>query len=88
MPQPTNPNDIENSIQIKETSPTRISVNPETGEIDVWHAENTVDPATGLPDYHGNKQTWDKLANDQKRALIKAGLVDKNGKVIKPPSEE
>jgi hypothetical protein len=43
-PQPTNPQEaLASSVQIKDTSPRRISVDPKTGEFVQWYTTKTID---------------------------------------------
>ncbi|MFY0728943.1 S-type pyocin domain-containing protein [Pseudomonas sp. NFX15] len=66
---------LDNSVQVKPTSPRRISVDPETGEFVVFDR-------TGGDVYHGHVRPWDKLHQDMKNALIKAQKVDNKGNVL------
>ncbi|MFJ4195987.1 S-type pyocin domain-containing protein [Pseudomonas sp. NPDC089534] len=72
---PTNGQEtLENSIQVKPTSPRRIGVDPQTNDFVVFDR-------TGGDVYHGHVRPWDKLHQDMKNALIKAKKVDSKGNV-------
>lgn len=73
---PTNGQEaLENSVQVKPTSPRRIGVDPETNELVVFDR-------TGGEVYHGHVRPWDKLHQDMKNALIKAKKVDSKGRIL------
>lgn len=77
--EPTNgQSTLDNSIQIKDTSPGRIGVDREAGEIVVFRHDGNIPPGNV---YHGYVSTWKNLHQDQKNALIKTGLVTKKGKI-------
>ena len=65
---------LDNSIQVKPTSPRRIGVDRATGEIVVF---DQTSPGV----FHGWVPGWDNLHQDMQRALIKAGMVTQKGKV-------
>ena len=65
---------LDNSVQIKQTSPRRIGVDPSNGEIVVLDQH--------LPDrFHGHVRNWDELTQAMQNALRGAGLVDKQGNI-------
>ncbi len=65
---------LDNSVQIKLTSPRRIGVDRSNGEIVVLDQH--------LPDrYHGHVRTWDDLTQPMQNALKNAALVDKQGNI-------
>lgn len=66
---------LENSIQVKPTSPRRIGVDPDTSEFVVFDR-------TGGDVYHGHVRPWDKLHQDMKNALIKAKKADNKGNIL------
>ena len=73
---PTNGQEaLENSIQVKPTSPRRIGVDPDANELVVFDR-------TGGDTYHGHVRPWDKLHQDMKNALIKAKKVDNKGNIL------
>ena len=73
---PTNGQEaLENSVQVKPTSPRRIGVDPDTNELVVFDR-------TGGDVYHGHVRPWDKLHQDMKNALIKARKVDNKGNIL------
>jgi hypothetical protein len=65
---------LNDSVQVKPTSPRRIGIDPETKEFVVFDR-------TGGDVYHGHVRTWDKLHQDMKNALIKAQKVDNKGNI-------
>jgi hypothetical protein len=74
-PAPTNGQAaLDNSIQVKPTSPRRVGVDPTTGEIVVFD-----ETTPGV--FHGHVPGWENLHPDMQRALIKAGQVTQKGKV-------
>lgn len=73
---PTNGQEaLENSVQVKPTSPRRIGVDPDTNEFVVFDR-------TGGDVYHGHVRPWDKLHQDMKNALIKAKKADNKGNTL------
>ncbi|CAI8836448.1 S-type pyocin domain-containing protein [Pseudomonas sp. IT-P294] len=73
---PTNGQEtLDNSIQVKPTSPRRIGIDPDTNELVVFDR-------TGGDVYHGHVRPWDKLHQDMKNALIKAKKVDNKGNIL------
>lgn len=69
---------FDSAIQVKPGQ--RVAVDQSNGTFVVYRT----DP-NGVT--HGYQTTWKGLRNDQRAALLKAGLVTKRGK-IKPPTEE
>jgi len=69
---------LDNSVQVKSTSPRRVGVDPATGEIAVFDETHP-----GQKVFHGHVRTWDQLTQEMKNALQRAGLVDKRGRLIK-----
>jgi hypothetical protein len=65
---------LEQSIQVKATSPRRIGVDPDTSEFVVFDR-------TGGDVYHGHVRPWEKLHQDMKNALTKAKKVDSKGNI-------
>ncbi len=63
---------LENSVQVKETSPRRVSVDPETGDFVVF--DRTLGDV-----YHGHVRAWSDLTTDMQNALVRAGYVDRKG---------
>lgn len=66
---------LENSTQVKPTSPRRIGVDPAANELVVFDR-------TSGDTYHGHVRPWDKLHQDMKNALIKAKKVDNKGNIL------
>lgn len=67
-------NALDNSVQVKETSPRRIGVDYETREFVVFDQ-----PSPGK--FHGHVRTWQQLTQEMRNALVKTGLVSPNGKI-------
>lgn len=65
---------LENSVQVKPTSPRRIGIDSGANEFVVFDR-------TGGDLYHGHVRPWDKLHQDMKNALMKARKVDNKGKI-------
>jgi hypothetical protein len=63
------------SIQVKPTSPRRVGIDYETGEIVVF--DQTV-PGK----FHGHVRPWDQLTTDIQRALINSGMMDRRGRIL------
>ncbi len=66
---------LENSIQVKPTSPRRIGVDADANELVVFDR-------TGGDTYHGHVRPWNKLHQDMKNALIRAKKVDNKGNIL------
>ena len=66
---------LDNSLQVKPTSPRRIGIDPATNEYVVFDK-------TAGDVYHGHVRPWDKLHQDMKNALIKAEKVDNKGNIL------
>jgi RHS repeat-associated protein len=69
---------LDNSIQIKDTSPRRIGIDRATNEFVVFDETN---PGTGT--FHGHVRTWEQLTQEMKNVLIKTGEVTRTGKIIR-----
>ena len=69
---------LDNSVQVKGTSPRRVGVDPDTNEIVVLDETHP-----GQQVYHGHVRTWDELTPQMKNALKRAGLVDGKGQSIR-----
>lgn len=63
---------LDNSVQIKETSPHRVSVSGD---------EFIVLKQTSKGLYHGYSSSWENLEFEMQKALINAGLVTSTGKI-------
>jgi hypothetical protein len=64
---------LDNSVRVKSTSPRRVGVDRENGEIVVFDQTSE-----GI--FHGHVRSFKDLTSQQKNALRNAGLVDKKGK--------
>ncbi len=74
---PSNPEEtLNDSVQIKDTSPRRIGVDSKTGEINIFDSTND-------GTFHGHVREWSELTQDMKNALIQAGKATPKG-IIKP----
>ncbi|HFC6479832.1 TPA: polymorphic toxin-type HINT domain-containing protein [Neisseria meningitidis] len=63
---------LDNSVQVKSTSPRRVGVDKANNEIVVLNKTQTFN--NGSAEYHGHVRSWQDLHTDQKNALKKAGL--------------
>ena len=72
---------LDNSVQVKSTSPRRVGVDKANNEIVVLDKTQTFN--NGSAEYHGHVRSWQDLHTDQKNALKKAGLVNSKGKIKK-----
>jgi uncharacterized protein RhaS with RHS repeats len=70
---------LDNSVQIKSTSPRRIGI--ADGEIVILDKTRTVPGKVDTEIYHGHVRSWDELTDDMKKALKKEGMVDKKGRI-------
>jgi RHS repeat-associated protein len=75
------PGALDNSVQVKESSPRRVGVDPENGDIVVMDKTRTHN--NGDEEFHGHVRCWCDLHNDQQAALKKSGLVNLKGKRVK-----
>jgi hypothetical protein len=67
---------LDNSVPIKpETTTRRVGVDEDAGEIVVL---DETEPGV----YHGHVRTWGQLTDDMRKALVRAGLTNRRGKVI------
>lgn len=67
---------LDNSVPIKpDTTTRRVGIDEKTGEFVIFdeHSDGK---------YHGHVRSWDELSPGMRAALIKAGLVNKKGKII------
>jgi hypothetical protein len=65
---------LDNSIQVKDTSPRRVGVDYQTREFVVFDQ-------TSPGKFHGHVRTWQQLTQEMKNALVKSGLVSSSGKI-------
>ncbi|WP_201771276.1 hypothetical protein [Photorhabdus australis] len=70
---------LDNSVQVKPTSPRRVGVDAKNNEIVVMDKTRTLSNGDEL--FHGHVRDWDALHTDQQAALRKAGKVNKKGKI-------
>ena len=70
---------LDNSIQVKPTSPRRVGVDVQNNEIVVL--DKTRSLSDQVDEYHGHVREWDALDNKQQPALIKSGKTTRRGKI-------
>ncbi|WP_197094807.1 hypothetical protein [Erwinia sorbitola] len=70
---------LDNSVQVKPTSPRRVGVDITNNEIVVL--DKTRSLAGNIDEYHGNVRDWDALDNKQKSALTRFGKATRKGKI-------
>ncbi len=66
---------LDNSVQVKGTSPRRVGVDRENGEFVV------LDKTNGNT-FHGHVRTWKDLTDQQRNALVKSGYTDRRGRIL------
>jgi len=66
-------------VQVKDTSPRRIGVDVDNGELVVMDKTRT--HANDDEEFHGHVRCWCDLHSDQQSALKKAGMVNGKGKI-------
>ncbi len=66
---------LDNSTQVKGTSPRRVGVDKANGQIVVLDQ-------TSKGQFHGHVRSWSELSDQQRNALTKAKLVDKRGNIL------
>jgi hypothetical protein len=71
---------LDNSTQVKGTSPRRVGVDAANGEIVVLDQ-------TSAGKFHGHVRSWDQLTDQRRNALIKNNLADKRGNILSPDQE-
>ncbi|WP_269784339.1 hemagglutinin repeat-containing protein [Achromobacter deleyi] len=73
---PANGQDALNtSVQVKQTSMRRIGIDYKTREFVVFdETKNSV--------YHGHVRSWNNLHPDMQKALTRAGMVNRNGRIL------
>jgi hypothetical protein len=74
-PAPTNgQSTLDRSVQVRQTSPRRVGVDPATGEYVVF---DQTTPGV----FHGHTRGWDGLTRQMKNALVNSGQTNKRGKI-------
>src|SRR5436853_7912479 len=63
---------LENSIQVKESSPRRVGIDPVTKEFVVF--SRTINNI-----YHAHVRSWEELDEQMQRCLIEHGMATKSG---------
>lgn len=74
---------LDNSVQVKDTSPRRVGIDPVNKQIVVLDQTQGATEESGAT-FHGHVPEWDRLTSQQQNALKDAGLVDKKGNIITP----
>jgi len=69
-------NALDASVQVKDTSPRRVGIDYQTGEIVVFDETH---PGAGI--FHGHVRSWNQLSQEMKTALYESGLTTKKGKI-------
>ncbi|WP_409281003.1 RHS repeat-associated core domain-containing protein, partial [Pseudomonas defluvii] len=72
---------LDNSIQVKESSPRRVGVDAGSSEIVIL--DKTREHSNGDEEFHGHVRCWCDLHGEQKSALRKSGVVTAKGKIKK-----
>jgi uncharacterized protein RhaS with RHS repeats len=70
---------LDNSVQVKDTSPRRVGVDTANDELVVMDKTRT--HANGDEEFHGHVRCWCDLHNDQQSALRRAGKVTSKGRI-------
>jgi hypothetical protein len=76
---------LDHSVQVKDTSPRRVGIDYEEGEFVVFdetHQPGQQAPMQSTGVYHGHVRTWDQLDQPMQNALIRAGMTNRNGKIL------
>jgi hypothetical protein len=68
---------LDASVQVKPTSPRRVGIDYEADKFVVFDETH---PNSGV--YHGHVRSWDELHPDMQRALQKAGMANRRGKIL------
>ncbi len=67
---------LDTSVEVRPTSSRRIGIDYEKGEFVVF--DKTINNI-----YHGHVRDWNELSSEMQNALRKAGMTDKNGKIMR-----
>ncbi len=70
---------LDNSVQVKETSPRRIGVDAENQEIVIL--DKTVTHPNGDEEFHGHVRCWCDLHDTHRSALQRSGMATSKGKL-------
>ena len=70
---------LDNSVQVKDTSPRRVGVDADNDELVVMDKTRT--HPNGDEEFLGHVRCWCELHNDQQAALKRAGVVTSKGKI-------
>ena len=69
---------LDSSVQVKETSPRRVGVDYDLGQLVVFDETH---PGEGI--FHGHVRSWDELTDQQRSAFSRAGLTDQRGRILR-----
>jgi len=69
---------LDSSVQVKETSPRRVGVDYDSGELVVFDETH---PGEGI--FHGHVRSWDELTDQQRNAFSAGGLTDRRGRILR-----
>ena len=67
-------NALDNSVQVKGTSPRRIGIDHQSREFVVFDQ-------TSPGKFHGHVRSWQQLTQEMKNAVVKSGLASSSGKI-------
>jgi len=67
-------NALDNSVQVKGTSPRRVGVDYQSREFVVFDQ-------TSPGKFHGHVRSWQQLTQEMKNVLVKSGLASSSGKI-------
>src|SRR5205823_2339228 len=67
---------LDNSVQVKDTSPRRVGVDKANNEIVVLDQ-------TSPGKFHGHARAWGELTSEMQNALKNAGLTDARGNILR-----
>src|SRR5262249_464701 len=69
-------NALDASVEIKDSSPRRVGIDYQTGEVVVFDETH---PGSGI--FHGHVRSWNELTQEMKNALVKSGFTTAKGKI-------
>jgi hypothetical protein len=69
---------LDSSVQVKETSPRRVGVDYDSGQLVVFDETH---PGEGI--FHGHVRSWDELTDQQRNAFSSGGLTDRRGRILR-----
>jgi hypothetical protein len=72
---------LDNSVQVKDTSPRRVGVDPANNQIVVLD-QTTAANESGSATFHGHVRAWNELTPEMQNALKNANLTDARGNIV------